>query len=78
MLGLILTLAIVAEPTAAAPRLGVAKMQSGNALLCVNLSDKVEGRDYVRTGPLYRPSPKFGFDEQSEIPEVRLIRRPAF
>jgi hypothetical protein len=77
MLSLILALAVSAEPPQAPQELIAIKPAiAGNAYLIVNLRDRPLGREYVRTGNVFRIAPGFLHPNEPspEIPEVVEIR----
>ena len=65
-------LSIVSLP--APPALAVTKLRYNDTFVGVDLRDKVEGRDYVRTGETMRIAEGFGDAGGTEVTVVRMLR----
>jgi hypothetical protein len=58
----------------APPALAVTKLRYNDTFVGVGLRDKVEGRDYVRTGETMRIAEEFGAIGGTEVTVVRMMR----
>jgi hypothetical protein len=73
MMSMCLAIASLVTPPAP-PALAVTKLRYNDTFVGVDLRDKVEGRDYVRTGETMRIAEGFGDAGGTEVTVVRMMR----